>query len=131
MLFLFNDVLLDIGQPAEVIMSPEFPMSPAAFSNLKLGEISQLAREEVFKDLQLPRTQPKTAAHLGVLLAGKTGANAALIGPPAEGARRASEFGLRLAEVSLMTLSHLYQLQEGGTLQPYHVQQAVWQALQS
>jgi len=131
MLFLFNDVILDIQQPEEVISSSEFPMSFGAFQRIKMLEITELAFEELYLDLNLPRTQPEKAKHLAVLLAAKSGANAVLIGPPAEGARKPSDFGIRLAEVSLMTISHLYQLQEGGTLRPEHVQGTVWQSLES
>ncbi len=129
MIFLFNDVLLDIEQPIEVIQSPDFPVSAQTFSRMQVSEIIKLACEEVFQDLQLPRTQPDVARQLAVLLAAKTGANAVLVGAPAEGARAPSDMGIRFAEVSLMTISHLYQLQKGGTLLPQHVQQAVWQSL--
>ncbi len=129
MLFLLNDVILDIEQPNEIIRSDEFPISVAEFAQMSLADITGLAFEEVFKDLNLPRTQPEKAGHLATLLAAKTGANAALIGPPADGARQPSEMAVRFAEISLMTLSYLYQLQTGGTLQTSHVQESVWQAL--
>ncbi|PHR60932.1 MAG: hypothetical protein COA47_06955 [Robiginitomaculum sp.] len=129
MIFLLNDVLLDIKQPNEIIRSDGFPISTAEFAKMSLADITGLAFEEFYKDLNLARTQPEKAGHLAVLLAAKTRANAALIGPPTQGARQPSEMAVRFADVSLLTLSHLYQLQLGGTLQTSQVQEAVWQAL--
>ncbi|VAV91369.1 hypothetical protein MNBD_ALPHA06-1431 [hydrothermal vent metagenome] len=129
MLFLFNDVIFEIGQPADAIRSGELPVSAAEFSKLQTSEVTLLACEAVFADLQFPHTQPEKAAHMSVLLAAKTGANSILIGAPPQGAREPAEMGVRMAEVSMFTISHLYQLQLGGTLQSVHVHQAVWQNL--
>ncbi|MBL4595366.1 MAG: hypothetical protein JKX99_02180 [Robiginitomaculum sp.] len=130
MLFLFNDVIFEIGQPTEVIQSEAFPITSAAFVKMRLSEIVTLACEAVFADIQLPHNQPEVAKNLSVLLAAKIAANAVLIGVPAEGAKEPADLGLRMAEVSLLTIAHLFQLQQGGTLLPQHVQQAVWQSLQ-
>lgn len=129
MLFLFNDTLLDIPQPAEVLREGKFPVPEAEFARMSVGSIALLAKEQVYKDLQLPKTQPQVASHLSLLLAAKSGANAALVGPPLGGARKPEQMGLRLAEVSLVTISNLYQMQQGGNLTAAHVNEAVWLTL--
>lgn len=129
MLFLFNDTLLDIPQPVEMLRDGRFPIPEKEFGRMRMGEIALLAKEEVFKDLNLPHTQPDVARNLCILLAAKSGANAALVGPPLGGARKPEQMGLRLAEVSLVTMSNLYQMQESGNLTPNHVNQAVWLTL--
>lgn len=129
MLFLFNDVIFELGQPEEAMAAEGFPISKKDFARTSLAQTLNLAREAVFQDLQLPRTQPDKAKVLAVMLAVKTPANAILVGPPAIGAQSPAQIGLRLAEVSLVTLSHLNQLQEGGTLRPHDVQRDVWQEL--
>ncbi|MBL1430282.1 MAG: hypothetical protein COA60_001980 [Robiginitomaculum sp.] len=129
MLFLFNDVVLEIGQPVEVVSSANFPMPIAEFDKMPLAEISLLAKEAIFTDLQLVHSNPTTATHIAVLLAAKSAANAVLIGPPANGARTPAEIGIRLAEISLVVMSNLWQLQVGNTLSYEYVYQAVWSSL--
>lgn len=130
MMFLFNDTLLDIPQASDLLREGKFPIPEADFARMSLGSIAMLAREEVYKDLDLPKNQPEVAKHLAILLAAKSGANAVLVGPPLGGARKPEQMGLRLAEVSLVTISNLYQMQEGGSLTPAHVNRAVWLTLQ-
>ncbi|MBL4616588.1 MAG: hypothetical protein JKY46_02750 [Robiginitomaculum sp.] len=129
MLFLFNDVILEIGQPIDKITADDFPVPVPVFEQMHLAEITFLAKEEIFADLQLPRTNPNKAIHLAVLLAAKSEANAVLIGPPANGASAAAEIGIRLAEVSLVAMSNLWQLQVGDTLTYEHVYNSVWSSL--
>ncbi len=130
MLFLFNDVVLELGQPLEALEAEDFPISKQAFAKMSLVQITTLVRQGIFEDLQLPRTQPEKARVLAIMLAVRTGAaNAVLVGPPATGASTPAEIGLRLAEVSLVTLSYLNHLQSGGTLTPQQVYRDVWQAL--
>lgn len=129
MLFLFNDVIFEIGQPLERIATDDFPVSLAAVEKMHSAEIVLLAKETIFADLQLAHSSPKKAEYLAVLLAAKLDTNAVLIGPPANGASTAAEIGIRLAEVSLVTMSNLWQLQIGNTLSSEHVYQSVWSSL--
>ncbi len=126
MLFLFNDRIFDLQRPEEVINSDEFPMSYAQFLKTSRGMILHLVREEIFATPLLVHEIPERARQLSLLVAAKTGVNAMLAGPTAAGARRADEIAIQLAEVSLMTISNLFQLQDGGVLSPQIVEKSVW-----
>lgn len=129
MLFLFNDVVLDIVPPVDAIRSDGFPLSAGAFAQIGLGEITTLVKEAVYQDINLAHTEPNKCQHLAVLVAAKTGANGVLVGPPASGASKPEEIGIRLAEISLVVMSNLWQMQQGGNLTMAHAYEIVWNSL--
>jgi len=129
MLFLFNDRLFEIGQPNETVRDDYFPLSPGAFARLKQTQMLDLVREEIFANPLLVHGIPLRASQLATIVAAKTNANAMLAGPPAGGARAPQQIAVLLAEVSLVTLSSLYQRQQDGALGPEDVETAVWTAL--
>ncbi len=131
MLFLFNDRLFEIGQPLEIVSSEDFPLPLNAFERLSQAQTLDLVREELFADPLLVHDVPVRASQLATIIAAKTNANAMLAGPPASGARSPRQIAVLLAEVSLLTLSSLYQRQKNGELRPQDVENAVWSALRN
>lgn len=126
MLFLFNDVVFDLGDPEETVLSAGGPLSELELRVLPLARVFQLVREAVFEQPKLARTKPDKAAYLSALVAWKTGEANALLAVPFQGAKRPSEVGVRLANLSLFLIAELKDMQAADRLTPRAVNQSVW-----
>lgn len=128
MLFLFNDVVFDLGDLTGVLQSGMIPLSPAQIEQLTAAQLNTLARETVFRDPDVARHKPEHIKHLVALILYRApGANALLAVRPA-GAKDPSQVGLRYAQVPLTTLAYLWGEQSAGRLNAQTANTAVWSA---
>ena len=129
MLFLFNDVVFDLGDEQELALrsGAEHGFDTAALFKMRTGKVVKLIREAVFEEPQLARTNPDVAAFLAALLAWKTGEANALLAVAAPHIETPMQVQLRLASVSLVTMSQLRELQDAGKLSSHSVNMSVWQ----
>lgn len=126
MLFLFNDVVFDVGEPRETALSAGAPVGPVELVRLSVAQTVKLVRETVFDEPDIARGRPDRARFLAALIAWKTGeANAALAVRPTA-ARSPLDVQVRLASVNLVTLAQLRELQAAERLTPAAVNNAVW-----
>ncbi|KAA5801550.1 hypothetical protein F1654_11660 [Alkalicaulis satelles] len=128
MLFLFNDVVFDLGDARSFAL--ESPLAGEygqhALLTLRVGRVVKMVREAVFDEPQLARTCPDKAAFLSALLAWKTDEANALLAVAARHISTPAQVQVRLASVSLVTISQLRELQEGGKLSSHAVNLSVW-----
>lgn len=127
MLFLFNDVVFNIGPPQQRLAASKCPVPTGAIASLTNGEMLSLLREAAFTDPNFARSQTEKAMALAAMTFLKTGANAVLaLRPPA--CPSAANVPVRLADVSLRVLGDLFALDQMGKLTPQAIDGAVWRA---
>jgi len=126
MLFLFNDVVFDLGDPEECALSADGPLSELELRVLSLGKVLNLVREAILDDPKLPRNRPEKAKYLAALVAWKTVEANALLVVPMTGAKHASQVGVRLANLSLFLIAELADMQAAERLTAHAVNQNVW-----
>lgn len=129
MLFLFNDVVLDLGDEKGTALEAgtSHGFDQANLYKLRVGKVAKMIREAVFEEPQLARTNPDVAVFLAALLAWKTGEANALLAVAPRHIEQPMQVQLRVASVSLVTLSQLRELQDGGKLSSHSVNMSVWQ----
>ena len=129
MLFLFNDVVFDLGDERELAMSEgaEHGFDPSSLITMRVGKVVKMLRESVFEEPQLARTSPGVAAFLAAMLAWKTGEANALLAVAPRHIENPTQVQLRLASVSLITLHQLRDLYTAGKLSSHVVNVSVWQ----
>lgn len=129
MLFLFNDAILDIGDPQETAceIGPRHGLGELALYKLTLGKTVKMLREAVFEEPELARTNPELAVFLASVLAWKTGEANALLAVAPRYIDGPKQVQLRLASVSLITMNQLGELQEAGKLSSHVANLSVWQ----
>ncbi|WP_291844113.1 hypothetical protein [Maricaulis sp.] len=128
MLFLFNDVVFDLGDLKSVLRSGKLPLSPAQIESLTAGQLNSLVREAVFSDPFIAHNKPEHVRHMVALISFVApGANALLAVRP-DGATHFNEVGLRYANVTITTLASLWRDQEDGHLTANQINDQVWLA---
>ncbi len=128
MLFLFNDVLLDLGDARDRLIQSGCPVGYQDLIRMTPPQVLSVVRSTVFTFPQYPREKPEKALALVALVQIKCGANAMLcVRPP--NAVQSSELQVRLAEVALPVLGQLATLRREGTLTPAAIDQVVWMAV--
>ncbi len=128
MLFLFNDVVFDLGDLNGVLRSGQIPLSPEQIETLTAGQLNGLVREAVFADPNIAHNKPEHVRYLVALISVVApGANALLAVRP-DGAESHAEVGLRYANVTITTLASLWKEQELGCLTAGHINDQVWLA---
>lgn len=126
MLFLFNDVVFDLGDLKGVLNSGAIPLSHTQIEALTPAQLNILVREAVFADPQIARRKPEHIRHLCALICYiAPGANALLAVRP-DGAKSWQAVGLRYANVPITTLAYLWGEQGAGRLTPQLANTAVW-----
>jgi hypothetical protein len=127
MLFLFNDVLLDLGDARDRLISCGCPVGYTDLMKMTPPQVLSVVRATMFKFPQFPREKPDKALALSALIQIKSGANAMLcVKTPT--ATQPVELPVRLAEVALPVLGQLATLRKEGTLTPAAIDQVVWMA---
>jgi hypothetical protein len=128
MLFLFNDVVFDIGDPRENALGSgvEHGFSEIALINMRIGRVIKLVREAMFDKHYLPRTNKEVASFLAAMVAWKTDEANALLAVTPKGAADASAVQVRLASVSLVAMTQLNELQGAGRLSSHVANLSVW-----
>lgn len=129
MLFLFNDVIFDLGDEQGMAMEigASHGFDQADLYKMRVGKVAKMIREAVFDEPHLARTNPEVAAFLAALLAWKTGEANALLAVAPRHIDQPMQVQLRLASVSLVTMSQLRDLQDTGKLSSHSVNMSVWQ----
>ncbi|RKQ95229.1 hypothetical protein [Maricaulis maris] len=128
MLFLFNDVVFDLGDLKSVLRSGKIPLSTAQIETLTAAQLNSLVREAVFADPHIAHNKPEHVRHLVALISFVApGANALLAVRP-DDATGFQEVGLRYANVSITTLASLWRDQTNGDLTAHQINDQVWLA---
>ncbi|BDW99964.1 hypothetical protein [Maricaulis maris] len=128
MLFLFNDVVFDLGDLKGILRSEKLPLSPAQIESLTAAQLNGLVREAVFADPNIAHNKPEHVQHIVALISYiAPGANALLAVRP-DGATSHAEVGLRYANVTITTLASLWRDQRDGHLTPHQINDQVWLA---
>ena len=126
MLFLFNDVVFDLGDLKSVLRGEDMPLDTAQIEALTPAQLTTLAREAVFADPNVAHTRPKHIRCLVALMAYVIpGSNAILVVRP-EGAKSWIEVGVRFAQVPIETLAFLWTAQQSKRLSAAEVNSSVW-----
>ena len=128
MLFLFNDVVFDLGDPRETALGAGLPQgfSEAKLLSMRIGRVIKLVREAMFDEHYLPRTNPEVAGFLASMIAWKTDEANALLAVAPKDAVAATQVQLRLASVSLVAMTQLEELQRSGKLSSHVANLSVW-----
>ena len=124
MLFLINDQVFDIADPAATADKQGHLLSPTPALLIKPVEVVEIGRELFFQaEGERPRRDLLIA--LAALLADKTDANAALFVRP-EKAKSRSDVMVRFVDAPITTLAYLQKLQKGDIAPASVVNNAVW-----
>jgi hypothetical protein len=128
MLFLFNDVVFDLGDEQETALSSgaAHGFDQGGLFKMRVGKVVKMIREAVFEEPHLPRTNPDVAAFLTAMLAWKTGEANALLAVAPRHIEDPSQVQMRVASVSLVTMSQLLDLQGAGQLSSHSANLSVW-----
>lgn len=127
MLFLFNDVLLDLGDARDRLIASGCPVGYTDLLRMTPPQVMGVVRSTIFSFPQFPREKPDKALALAALVQLKSGANALLCVSPPQ-ATDPVQLQVRLAEVALPVLGQLATLRKEGTLTPAAIDQVVWMA---
>lgn len=127
MLFLFNDVVFDLGDLVSLLNDGSLPLPVAELDKLEPGQLMDLVREAIFTQPDLPHVREDQTRHLCALLAYRIeGANGLLAIKPDE-ATHYREVGLRFANIPMVVLAGLWASQvDQGRLSVNEVNSEVW-----
>ena len=126
MLFLFNDVIFELGDLNETLSDGQIPLSATQFNALTEGQLTDVIRDALFHDPNLPHTKTEKTQHLCALLAFKLPSVNAVLALPNEGAQGPEDVGIRFANVAITTLAYLWGMQCNGELTTHHINSEVW-----
>jgi len=128
MLFFFNDVVFDIGDPGSTVLgSPLAEAFPAsALRNLRIGGAVSIVREHVLKEPFITRTNQEAAQFLAALISWKSDTANAMLAVAAPGAASPAQVHVRLADLSLVLMHQLYEQQALGRLNSQLANRSVW-----
>jgi hypothetical protein len=127
MIFIFNDVLLELGDPRDRLIKCGCPLNYGALNAMTPPQILGVVRSVLFDHPTFAQDRKDKAAALGALVHIKTGANALLcIRTP--DVQTAGQMPVRLAEASLEVISELSRRGRSGALNAAAIDQAVWAA---
>lgn len=121
MLFLMNDVVLDLGE-----VQPSAALPRRAMKALSVTSVTRLGRELYADEPLLHAARPDRARRLAALIAAKAPeVNAALFTAPEPGCE-AEAVDVRLAQVSPDTMRRLTEAQAAGALDVVAADRSVW-----
>lgn len=128
MLFLFNNVVIDLGDARDTALEAGSAkgFSQVALINMRIARVIKLVREAMFEEPNLPRTNPEVARFLAALVAWKTDEANALLAVAPQTVTDASGVQVRLASVSLVAMTQLSDLQDAGRLSSHVANLSVW-----
>ncbi len=125
MQFLFNHVILELGDPAATLDASPAPLTAEEAQDLGVDGLRSLFQHAVFAFPRLPSTHPERAVALAALAALTVGANAAAA-LLRKDAQDASHVYLRFTTVPDTVMAHLARLQEERCLSFAAAELAVW-----
>ena len=124
MLFLLNDVMLNLGGP----LKPP-PLDIKQMSALTFSAVERLGAEMFAEDPLLHRHDPERACRLALLISTKRhDINAALCAAPAKGCSP-ELVQVRYASLSLEAMAGLYAEHRAGGLTPFTADRQVWRRM--
>lgn len=126
MLFLFNDVIYDVGAPDETALNCGVPLDDAGIRSLTVAKVIKLVREAIFENPEIAKTRPDKTRFLAAMLAWKTGEANALLAVRPTAITDPMDVSIRLADVSIVAIQQLHLLQESDRLTSRAVNDAVW-----
>lgn len=126
MLFLFNDVVFDMGDVISLLRDGEIPIPPSEFDKLTTDDLTSLVRQAVFDDPDVARNRPSQTQHLCALISYRAPGANALLAVRYDGAETPLDVGLRFANVPITTLAYLWQMQAEETLTANEINTEVW-----
>lgn len=128
MLFLFNDAMFDVSEPRQTALDTgaRAGFVPETLDAMRIGKVVKMVREAIFDEPQLARTNPEVAHFLAAMMAWKTDEANAVLAVAPRNATLPAEVQVRLAAVSLITMTQLNQLQIDGKLSSHAVNLSVW-----
>ena len=126
--FLFNDALLDVGEPQQTLADTGCPVPPEKVGTMSRAELLSLVQGVFYLEPNFVREKPEKAAALAALIYLKTDANALLCVRTPQ-VKVAGEMPVRLAQLSLEVLGDLSRRNQEGQLTPEAIDRAVWAAL--
>ncbi|WP_323762582.1 hypothetical protein [Maricaulis sp.] len=128
MLFLFNDVVFDLGDLKSTLQSEQLPLSPAQIESLTAAQLNTLVREAVFANPDIANSRPDQVQYLMALISVVAPGANALLALCAADADSPAAVGLRYANVSITTLASLWRDQQEGHLTANQINDQVWLA---
>jgi hypothetical protein len=126
MLFLFNEVVLDLGDLVSVLKDGTIPLPPSQFETLTTAHLTLLLREALYVDPRMATNKPDRTKHLAALIAYRAPGANALLGVRPDKAGSPDDVGLRFANVPLLILTYLWKRQNDGQLEPGVINDEVW-----
>ncbi len=125
MLFLFNNVVLDIGEPASTLAQSSMPINPPEAKEMTIAGLRTAVQEAVFSNPKLAAMDYERASAVAALVQVRLGANAC-VALMRKGGTGPSDVYLRFTTISEVVMKHLAGLQERGWLTFAAVEVAVW-----
>ena len=126
MLFLFNEVVFDLGDLVTILKDGSIPLPPSQFETLTPAHLTALLREAIYVDPLMATNKPDRTQHLAALIAYRAPGANALLAVRADKATGPQDVGLRFANVPLMTLTYLWKRQQNNQLAPNIINDEVW-----
>lgn len=126
MLFLFNDVVFDMGDVISLLRDGEMPLPPSEFDKLSPADLTLLVKQAVFDDPDVARNRSDHVQHLCALITYRAPGANALLAVRYDGAMSPDDVGLRFANVPITTLAYLWQMQSEDALTANEINSEVW-----
>jgi hypothetical protein len=126
MLFLFNEVVFDLGDLETILKDGSIPLPRSQFETLSPALQTALRREATFVAPLMATHTPNRTQHLAALIAYRAPGANALLAVRAEKASGPQDVGLRFANVPLITLTYLWKRQQNNQLAPQIINEEVW-----
>lgn len=126
MLFLFNDVLFDLGDVVTLLRDEQLPIPPTEFDKLTPADFVSLIKDGIFNDPALPHNQPDKTQHLCALMAYRMPGANAVLAVRYDTATAPEDVGVRFAHIPITTMAYLWHTQEKGALTPQEINDEVW-----
>lgn len=125
-LFLFNDVVFNLGDPERVAIETGAPLTAAELRALSPGRCIKLVREAIWMDPDIARNSPHKARFLAALIGWKGDDANAMLALRPNGAKGAEHVQVRIASVGLEVMVQLKGLQDHGLMSARAANDAVW-----
>ncbi|PWE17015.1 hypothetical protein DDZ18_09935 [Marinicauda salina] len=126
MLFLFNDVVFDVGDPRETAMRCGAPFSAGQLMSVNVAQAAKMVREAVFADPAIAQSHDEKPRFLAALIAWKTKQANAMLAVRPTASKSALDVNIRLAAASTPVMQRLLALQENGRLTLRAAEDAIW-----
>jgi len=126
MLFLFNDVVFDLGDLSTLLKDGTLPLPVSQFETLQPAHLTALVREAVFVDPEIARNKYDQCQHLCALISYRAPGANAILAVRYENAEGPEDVGLRFANVPITTLAYLWKRQNENQLSVDEINHEVW-----